>query len=68
MSIQGPTGEVRLRKCDRQATANICVSETVESEKGWWAKKSFPTREILTVSKAGENIRPCEESACSLSK
>ena len=68
MSIQGPTGEVRLRECDHQATANICISETVESEKGWWGEKSFPTREILTVSKAGENLPPCEESACSLSK
>jgi branched-chain amino acid transport system substrate-binding protein len=67
MKINGPTGQIRLRECDHQATANVFVSETVESREGWWGKKAFPTREILSVSEAGENIRPCEESACSLS-
>ena len=66
MSIEGPTGQVRLRECDHQATANISVSETVESREGWWGRKPFPTREILSTTEAGKNIRPCEESACTL--
>ncbi|MFC5973493.1 ABC transporter substrate-binding protein [Halomarina salina] len=68
MSVEGPTGETRLRECDHQATANIDVSKTVESTEGWWGEKSFPTREILTTSEAGENARPCEESQCSLTE
>jgi branched-chain amino acid transport system substrate-binding protein len=66
-SVQGPTGESTLRECDHQATANIAVSRTVESEEGWWGQKDFPTREILTTSEAGTNLRPCEETGCDLS-
>ena len=68
MSVQGPTGESKLRECDHQATLNIAVSKTVSDQEGWWEPVNFPTRKILTVSKAGTNLRPCAESQCDLSK
>lgn len=66
MSFDGPSGGGRIRECDHQATSNVAVAQAVESTEGWWGKKDFPTREILTTSEAGANLRPCEESACNL--
>jgi branched-chain amino acid transport system substrate-binding protein len=66
MSIQGPSGESTLRECDHQATRNIAISRAVESREGWWGQKDFPTREILTISEPGTNLRPCGESPCDL--
>jgi branched-chain amino acid transport system substrate-binding protein len=66
MSFEGPSGEGRIRECDHQATSNIAIAEAVESKDGWWGQMDFPTREIITTSEAGSNLRSCEESACDL--
>ncbi|MFC7157592.1 ABC transporter substrate-binding protein [Halomarina halobia] len=63
VSLTGPKGEMKIRSCDHQATNALWSSKLVSPE---GTDFDYPIPEFLAEHKADTNLRPCEETGCSL--
>ena len=63
LSMTGPKGEMEIRSCDHQATNALWSSRLVSPE---GTEFNYPIPEFLAKHEADTNLRPCEETGCSL--
>ncbi|MFC5973515.1 ABC transporter substrate-binding protein [Halomarina salina] len=63
LSLTGPKGQMKIRACDHQATNAIWSTRLVSPE---GTEFDYPIPEFLAKHEADSNLRPCEETGCSL--